>query len=206
MSSSDRIDDGSSGHRAVLLRKLPPTPANVLYERQAASEAFLAQFSKPPSAAAAELQPTHPRTGAQAFLVSLDEISAPATAMDPALQRTASAYGVTKSLTLESKLNALQRRANPTGVPSSGWRRATELERKLEAASRAQAASRLQVALLREESRRKGKRIAQLEDLLAELEKDYRTVRARLSSLDSSVEAAHGGASRWYAQATIPAP
>ena len=47
------------------------------------------------------------------------------------------------------------------------------------------------MALLREESRRKGKRIAQLEDLLAELEKDYRTVRARLSSLDSSVEAAH---------------
>lgn len=105
----------------------------------------------------------------------------------------AKSYGVQRSLRLEEKLETLQREVhgNTGGLPPSGWRRASELEHKLHASEEAAAASRLQVGMLREENRRKGRRITQLEGLLSDLEKDYRVVRARLSGLDSEGGAVH---------------
>lgn len=188
-------------------RRARPTPVKPLanigaFEPRGTADAFLASCcgsssdAKPsnskPTAAAGVLRQSNMGPAA-AFLTSLGDGPAKqrgATSSIPAAAAgttVAAAYGVQRSLKLESQLDELQRQVHgaPTGVPRSGWRRSSELEQKLKGAQEEAAAVRLQAALLREESRRKGARIAQLEALLAELEKDHRAVRARLSSLDT---------------------
>eukprot|EP00900_Chrysochromulina_parva_P005340 jgi/Chrpa1/14807/Chrysochromulina_OHIO_Genome00005838-RA len=101
----------------------------------------------------------------------------------PVVGMVATAYGVQHSLQLEQKLEVLQRQVHggARGMPSA-WRRASEVERKLNAARETGAAARVQVAMLRGESKRKGQRIAQLQALIDDLEKDNRALRARLSA------------------------
>ena len=101
----------------------------------------------------------------------------------PVVNIVATAYGVQHSLQLEQKLEVLQRQVHggARGMPSA-WRRASEVERKLNAARETGAAARVQVAMLRGESKRKGQRIAQLQALIDDLEKDNRALRARLSA------------------------
>ena len=101
----------------------------------------------------------------------------------PVVNMVATAYGVQHSLQLEQKLEVLQRQVHggARGMPSA-WRRASEVERKLNAARETSAAARVQVAMLRGESKRKGQRIAQLQALIDDLEKDNRALRARLSA------------------------
>lgn len=109
--------------------------------------------------------------------------------LDPATRRVATAYGVERSVRREEQ--ARRQEGGGGGHPASGWRRTSELEKRLRASEEAQAASKLQVALLREELRRKGSRVSQLEKLISMLEEHNRSLAARLRCLDSERE---GGA------------
>lgn len=191
---------GSKASKSTPRSRLAPAKANQqsLDRLHSSLDGFLESL-KPDRTASRGLDP--PRSSAtvssaQSYVNSLE--SAPSvepayrlgTSTDPFLngmvphrQVVEKAYGVEQSLRMEEKLHSLQRQVNgrTPGMPPSGWRRSNELEDKLKRALEGCAASKLQLGLLREDSRRKGRRIVQLEAMLSELEKDYRAARLRLS-------------------------
>ena len=183
--------------------KLSPPPLGENFANATSAKAFLAHVSEKsrgglhPSASGSCVDSTlasaswragdglgPPKGKAYSYIESTGSgWRAPPKGKDSGRSRVATAYGVSHSLRLEANLNSIQRQAGlkgfegVQGLPPGGWRRSSELEQKLRAAEEVTAASRVQVALLREENRRKGNRIRQLEDLLAEMEKDYCTVK-----------------------------